>query len=263
MIQPEAIREIRKKYGLTQGELAGLLGWGVATLSRYENGALQSSAHDRLLALATEPRNLLKLVDATPDALTEEKRQHLKQLLAATISRELSFKRIYEDRFGAYEPDAFSGYKRLDLSKLFNAILYFCRGQHIPTTKVNKLLFYADFKHFKEYTVAITGARYARMPFGPAPDNYSYYFATLQEENAIEVEEIIFDQGAGEYFRSLRDPDLSIFTDGELKILAVVKENLKDFTARAISDMSHQEKGYIDTPMGHPISYEYADELKI
>ena len=68
MTQPEAIRAIRKKYGLTQGELARLLGWGIATLSRYENGALQSSAHDRILALAMEPRNLLKLVDDIPDA---------------------------------------------------------------------------------------------------------------------------------------------------------------------------------------------------
>ena len=68
----------------------------------------------------------------------------------------------------------------LGLAKLFNAILFFCKGR-VLKTKLNKLLFYADFKHFKEYAVSITGARYARIPFGPAPDKYAFYFATLLE----------------------------------------------------------------------------------
>jgi len=52
MVQPEIIREFRTRYALTQQELARLLGWGGATLSRYENGALQDDAHDRMLKLA-------------------------------------------------------------------------------------------------------------------------------------------------------------------------------------------------------------------
>jgi hypothetical protein len=35
------------------------LGQGGATLSRYENGALQSEAHDQLLKLVMQPENLL------------------------------------------------------------------------------------------------------------------------------------------------------------------------------------------------------------
>jgi putative zinc finger/helix-turn-helix YgiT family protein len=41
MVQPEEIREMRKRYSLTQKELSNLIGWGGATLSRYENGAIQ------------------------------------------------------------------------------------------------------------------------------------------------------------------------------------------------------------------------------
>src|SRR3990172_12594543 len=42
MLQPETIRDWRKQHGLTQKEIASLLGWGDVTLSRYETGALQT-----------------------------------------------------------------------------------------------------------------------------------------------------------------------------------------------------------------------------
>lgn len=51
MLQPEQIRDWRKQYGLTQKELGQLLGWGGVTLSRYENGALQVEAHEKILRL--------------------------------------------------------------------------------------------------------------------------------------------------------------------------------------------------------------------
>lgn len=54
LLQPEEISGLRKSTGLTQKELAGLLGWGAVTLSRYETGALQDDAHDVALRLALE-----------------------------------------------------------------------------------------------------------------------------------------------------------------------------------------------------------------
>ena len=35
MLSPYEIRELRKRYGLTQKELSLLLGWGSVTMSRY------------------------------------------------------------------------------------------------------------------------------------------------------------------------------------------------------------------------------------
>lgn len=56
MLQPEEIKELRKSLGITQQEFANLLGWGGATLSRYENGALQDDAHDTMLRLLRDPK---------------------------------------------------------------------------------------------------------------------------------------------------------------------------------------------------------------
>jgi len=263
MKQPEEIREFRKKFGLTQNEMNRLLGWGGATLSRYENGALQDETHEKALRLAMEPRNLWKLMEQTPDAVPEERRERLLAELRAAEEEICSFERIYEERFARYEANQLSGYRKLDLAKLFNAILFFCRGG-ILKTKLNKLLFYADFKHFKEYTVSITGAQYVHVPFGPAPDKYALYFATLVENGSLTIKEVPFSENAvGEEFTSAKQPDLSLFFDSELKVLATVKEYFKNFTAKKITDFSHDEKGYKETPQGQIISYEYADELKL
>jgi putative zinc finger/helix-turn-helix YgiT family protein len=262
MMQPEEILESRKRFGLTQNEMNRLLGWGGATLSRYENGALQDETHEKALRLAMEPRNLLKLIEGTPNVLPEEKRDRLINEFRAAEEETCSLERVCEERFGKYEASEMSGYRRLDLAKLFNAILYFCKGG-VLKTKLNKLLFYADFKHFKDYAVSITGARYAHIPFGPAPDKYALYFATLIENNAIKAEEILIGEFIGEEFVSLKEPDFSLFSDSELKILATVKEFFKDFTAKRITDFSHDEKAYKETAPGDIVSYEYAGALKL
>lgn len=263
MIQPEEIKALRKRYGLTQNEMSRLLGWGGATLSRYENGALQDDAHEKTLRLAAEPRNLLRLIEESPNTLPEEKRHRLMEQLRSEEEEAYSFERIYEERFGKYEADEFSGYHRLDLAKLVNAILFFCK-EGIWKTFLNKLLFYADFKHCKEYTVSITGAQYAHLPYGPAPDNWNHYLALLIEEGGLRVEEEYYAEDViGERLVAEGKPDLALFSDTELKILASIKEHFKDWSAKKISDFSHDEKGYIETPNSKLISYTYAKDLQI
>ena len=208
MAQPEEIRGFRKRYGLTQNELSKLLGWGPVTLSRYENGALQDDAHDKELKLAMEPRNLLKLINGTLGTLDDEKRPRLLKNLKKEEEEAFSFEKIYEERFGGYEADEMSGYRKLDITKLFTAVLFFCRGGDFKT-KVNKLLFYADFKHFKEYTTSITGARYVHLPLGPVPDKYEHYFAALIENGWLEPEECFYSNGTlAEKLVTLKAPDL-------------------------------------------------------
>ena len=85
MIQPNEIKEIRKKYGLTQQELSKLLGFGKITLSRYENGSLQNKSHDNSLQLIKIPENLLLLVNKNKNLFSNEKLSKLKNLLENEI----------------------------------------------------------------------------------------------------------------------------------------------------------------------------------
>jgi len=85
MLSPSEIRELRKRYGLTQKELSLLLGWGAVTLSRYENGALQDMAHDRLLQAAATPDGLKKLIQLNPTAIDPVKRERLVEVLDSQV----------------------------------------------------------------------------------------------------------------------------------------------------------------------------------
>jgi putative zinc finger/helix-turn-helix YgiT family protein len=263
MLQPEEIKELRISLGLTQKELAQLLGWGGATLSRYENGALQDDAHNTTLLLLRDPQNVLRLVESNPKAISPDKLSRLVINLSGMIEDgELSFRQIYERRFGRYPIDIYSGYRRLDLNKLFSSILYFCSNTEIVKTKLNKLLFFSDFKHFKEYAVSITGSRYAHLPYGPAPDRYSFYIAALHEdEGSLAIEEKYFNDYPGEVLIALKSPDLGLFSASEIQVLSEVNHLLAGHSAKALSDLSHREKGYLDTLDGELISYEYADHL--
>lgn len=262
MLQPEQIRDWRKNMGFTQKELSALLGWGGATLSRYENGALQDEAHEKVLRLAMEPHNLLMLIREAPAALGNEKRERLVAELSVAQAEGCTFERIFEDRLGMYAPDEFSGYKKLEISKFLNAILFLCRGGQFKT-KLNKLLFYADFKHFKDYAVPLTGARYVHLPYGPVPNNYEYFFARLVERGELEIDEQQIGAYVGENCISRNELDLSVFSDSEIKILSEIKDYFKGFGSAEIKNFSHQERGYQETNKGDLISYLYAEHLKI
>ena len=269
LLQPEEIKKLRKGYGLTQFEMANLLGWGVATLNRYENGALQDDAHERILHLIADHRNFLKVLEENPNTISSEKREKLIHQFRSTMGKETNWlEQIFGNYFGDYPADEFSGHKTLDLPKLFHAILFFCQ-EGVSKTKLNKLLFYADFEHFKGYAVSITGSHYARITFGPAPDQYEHYYAILRSKEWLKIEENFYTdtiEGKDVIWEKLisnQKPDLSIFSTTELKILASVKEYFAKHTARQITEVSHDEKGYKDTVTGQLISYNYARELKI
>lgn len=262
MLQPEEIRRFRFKYRLTQGELAKLLGLGGASISRYETGKLQDGAHDTLIRLAMDPVKLRELINDSVGVFSEEKKPKILNTIKEEEPIVTSLERFITLNFQNYDPDEHSGFKKFDIDRFLNAVLYFCKGG-VTKTKLNKLLFYADFKHYKEYTVSISGARYAHVPFGPAPSDYDFYYPILTRQNAVEVEEIIYPYFTGENFVAKQEPNLNVFSDTELHILSLVKEFFKDFNATEMSNYSHEEKGYKDTKTSELISYVYGEYLKL
>ncbi len=262
LLSPEEIKTFRKSLGLTQHELSELLGWGGATLSRYENGALQDEAHDRAMRMIMEPDALLGLIENNPGRLTQAKRDHLVRKLKTRENAEAAYRGFFRRFLTDYQADINSGYRRFDAKKFFAMVLHFCRDSGIPKTKLNKLLWYSDFLSFKHNTVSISGTRYAHLPFGPCPNNYDVFLAFLTD---IDKSLSVVEQSSGIYswevLVSSGTPDYSLFTNGEIHVLSSVAKSFEYKSASEICEISHGEQGFQETGDGQIISYDFADGL--
>ena len=267
LLQPEEIRAFRRRYQLTQAELAGILGLGGATLSRYETGKLQDETHDTLLRLAMEPENLHNLA-ASCDTLPSARKTHLLAAIEQSCDCVSPLERCLGLASARQEPDEFTGYRRFAKDQFVNAILLFAQ-EGVMKTKLNKLLFYADFLHFRDFAVSITAARYARSPFGPAPEDYSLFFALLSRQLQITVEEVQFrgyegdSDVTGERYSAEIPSNHEVFSEVELETLLFVRRHFRSYGAGRISDYSHEEEGYVRTAPGDWISYEHASGLRL
>jgi hypothetical protein len=227
------------------------------------NGALQDEAHEKLLRLAMEPHNLLRLIHDTPFALKEDKKERIVSELKAVESESYTLDRIFEEQLSMHPPNLFNGYQKFNMSKFTNSVLFLCKGGGQLKTKINKLLFYADFKCFKEFTVSLTGARYVHLPFGPVPDDYDILFAVLRQRGEISIDEVQIGPYYGENMSSIKDPDISVFTTSELRVLSEVKEFFENYSSSEIKDYSHKESAYKKTAGGEIIPYELAAKLSL
>jgi len=261
-LQPEQIKNYRENYKLSQAELAKLLNLGLATISRYENGALQDASHDMLLRLAEDPMNLLKLISKSEGVFTKSRKEQLTKSFTQ-IQKKPNYIETCVQTEDGFEPSVLNGFREFNLDKFYNSILFL--SQDGPwKTKLNKLMFYADFKHFKTYSISVTGSKYAHVPFGPAPDMYDLYYSILKSRGEIRSEEVVFPSGdVGEKIWSIKKPDLNVFSSSELNILTEIKLRFEQYNASAITKISHEEIGYRETKNGDIISYEFAKLIKI
>ncbi|NJK94516.1 MAG: SocA family protein [Bacteroidales bacterium] len=58
------------------------------------------------------------------------------------------------------------------MAKFTEMVVYFAKELQPWKTKLNKLLFYADFLHFKKTCFSISGVRYRAIDMGPVPNNF-------------------------------------------------------------------------------------------
>jgi Protein of unknown function (DUF4065) len=125
-------------------------------------------------------------------------------------------------------------------------------------TKLNKVLFFADFAHVRRTGMPITGADYQKLPQGPAPRRLKpVRDALLAKGDAMLARE----EFLGYELQRLvprRPPDTAVFTESELETIDQVIADLDGLNARQVSDLSHEEAGWRLVDDGEVIPYEAA-----
>lgn len=261
LLTPEEIKKFRYEYELTQKELADLLGFGAVTLSRYENGALQDEVHDNLLQLIKDnPDSFLKQIERNPEAIGEDKKQRIVSILEGKRgTRETTLECVVR-KLAAVKPSIYNGFRRFDIEKFMGAVEFFCSGEGIYRTKLNKLLYFADKLHFERYSVSLTGTQYAHAPYGPVPNDYKTIIGIMEDElSIIESQEIVFpgQEYIGELINSQTNTHMGTLNNSEIDILENVMHIFGEKSSHELSDISHKELGYMNTNKGELIPFVF------
>jgi hypothetical protein len=194
-----------------------------------------------------------------PEVITVKKRE----LLVNSLKREILLTRCFPF-FDENESSIYTGNRPLDLEKVINLIKFLTQSSGVFKTKLLKLLFYVDFKYFKEFNVSMTGMQYARLPLGPVPEDFNLLIGVvLEADSSIQLEERVIANREGEVLVSSTPYEQSCFNESEVKIIQEINSRFLNFTSSEIKEYSHKEKAYIETKPSKLISYEYAKELSV
>lgn len=264
---PEVIKQIREKYKLSATKMSEILGLGINSYRLYESGEIPSQSNAKLIQLAENPLEFRRLVDlcGTIDSVFRTKTLHRINALIEQ-QNENKFGTQFENHFfGNRFPNAYTGYMNPSLVKFSEMVKFFTEKMEPWKTKLNKLLFYADFEMFKRTGFGISGVTYCAIPMGPAPDKFGLLFEYLADSDEIDIWYTNFkDGGTGEQFKPHpgRKFNSKFFNEQELKVMEFIAEKFSAVSTNRIIEMSHKEKAWIENEAEKGlIDYRYSFEL--
>ena len=264
---PDEINNIRGKYGLSASKMSEILGFGVNSYRQYEAGEIPSVANAKLIQMVDDPQNFMEMTSlcGTLDEKARGKYIQKAIFLAEEKKRNIFNINFKEYLLGNHLADIYSGYRNPNFEKITEMVVYFSDKLSPFKTKMNKLLFYADFLMFKQSCFSISGMRYKAIEMGPVPINFQSIFEYLANKDEIDIFTTEFPQGyIGEQFKAKngRPFRVELFSENELNVLEKVANVFKPTSTNQIIEISHLEEAWKKNEKNKSvISYEYAFDL--
>lgn len=265
LLTSDEIVAIRESYGLSQVDLAKLLGWGEATISRYESKSIQDEAYDTMLRLVKDnPLQALEFLKKNADGFSEEKRLDIRSKIVEKLDsygKEFLTRRTFEGEYANFEePSDMNGFATLNIDKIEAIISYF--AQKVPSlfkVKLMKMLWYADVLAFVANGHAMTGMVYRHESMGALPIGH---YSLMNLENLNVQEEMSHNYDTMIHVYPTIGMDYSILREDEKGILDKVIDKFKDYRTKNIVDYMHEERAYTETSPGEVIPFSLAKEIR-
>lgn len=263
----DEIIKTREKYQIPASKMSVILGFGVNSYRQYEAGEMPSVSNARLIQMINDPKKFIDMVMLCDllDDNTKTKYINTAQLIIEAQQRNGTNFNLNEYLLGNHLADIYSGYRNPNLEKFTEMVVYFSEKNQPYKTKMNKLLFYADFLMFKQSCYSISGVRYKAIDMGPVPINFQSIFEFLANNNVIDIVYTQFEQGyTGEQFkvRKNRPFNAQLFSEEELTVMQKIASVFKSTSTTDIIEMSHLEEGWKTNHKDKSIiSYTYAFDL--
>lgn len=255
---------IREKYGLSQVDMAKLLGWGEATISRYESKAIQDEPYDNILRIVRDnPLVALDFLRKNKEKFSGIKAMGIKQRIISSLDRDgkeyLQRKALESEYANFQEPCDANGNCLLNIEKLEAIITYYAkRVSNLYKVKLMKMLWYADSICYRETNVSMTGLVYVREAMGALP--IGHYKIMALENIHVQVE----DGYENTKYRVLPNEyiDECVLSREEKDILDAVIGKFNSFTAKEIVEYMHEETAYLCTNDLDVIPFSLAKDIR-
>lgn len=124
--------------------------------------------------------------------------------------------------------------------------------------KLNKLLYYCDFRAFALLGHSLTEADYIRRPLGPVPNQITSVRNELVQARDAILERRDYHGYGQDRLVSQVNSDLSIFESEEIQLVDSVLGEFAGLNAAEMTRRSHQELGWQAAMEGETIPYETA-----
>lgn len=239
------IAQLRRERGLTQEELGKILGISRPSVTQLESGNRELAAIElRKLATALQ----FSIDDLLSDTYSIESVADIEDSDSAIAAGEVSAERISEPE--------------LNIEKFKNVLLYIlgrCAGKpNVGETVLYKLLYFCDFNYYEIYETHLTGARYKKLSYGPVPHDMSKIVSKMASSRQLQkVKSEYFGKPQTRYLPLIK-PDLTMLSAAEIEVIDSVIDQMSDWSAKSISDYSHNDKPWRATGLNENIDYELA-----
>jgi uncharacterized phage-associated protein len=130
--------------------------------------------------------------------------------------------------------------------------------EYFGATKLNKLLFFADFLAYIRYGKSISGSAYEAQPAGPMLKNFYNIRNEMIEKQDIALAELDLGNFKQKKTLALRSANIKMFSAEEVSIISHVISDFRHMTASQISALSHEFLGWQAVDIGEEIPYEIA-----
>lgn len=271
LLTTEEIISIRKRLNLPQASLALLIGCTQATVARYEKGALQDEAYDNLLRMLEKPDNVKSLMERHKDKMSARDCARIESAISKMRGEEASSPIWTHEDFlleicnglENERPTEYNGFTTFNFQKFADMVAFFAyTDRTLSKGKLLKLLWYSDMICFKKTAKAISGLKYIHKKFGPVPEQYMLLLGLLEAAGEIRLEEDQSEIGNEQVVSERIGCDAMKFSKIERRILQNVAVHFQSYSAKEVSDESHEEKGYKQTGIMDAISFKYAFDME-
>ena len=266
LLTSDEIVAIRESYGLSQVDLARLLGWGEATISRYESKSIQDEAYDTMLRLIKDnPLKALEFLKKNSDKFTVIKQKEIRSKIVERLDsygKEFLTRQTFEGEYANFdEPSDLNGFTLLNIDKIEAMVSYIAEEtSNLFKVKLMKMLWYTDVVSFIKSGFSMSGMVYRHEAMGALPIGH---YSLMNLENLNIQEEMSYNYDTMLHVYPTKGMDYSILSEDEKKTLDKVIGKFKNYKAKEIVDYMHEEKAYLDTKSGEIIPFSLAKEIRL